>query len=232
MGKHRLRAGGYTLNFLTGCSGKPAENKHRMISELSNFAARLRGLILQTPSSLDDRQFGEPALELFALQFAHNAPYRRICEARGLSPKTIEHWTQIPTVPTGAFKQLELSSIPASERTAVFHSSGTTEQRPSRHFHNSESIQLYETSLWRAFERQALADLRFTIYDLRVLTPAPHHTPHSSLVHMFEIIRRKLGASESVFLGDIGHDGVWTLDFKRTLAALNSKPETRNPKLI
>jgi len=199
-----------------------------MTSELSNFAARLRALILQKPSPLDERQFGKLALEQFALQFAHNAPYRLICEARGASPKTIEHWTQIPAVPTSAFKEMELSSIPAEERTAVFHSSGTTEQRPSRHFHCAESLAVYETSLWQWFE----ANLRCTICDLRILTPAPHQVPHSSLVHMFEVIRSKLGASESVFLGNVGHDGVWTLDFIKTIEALDPKPGTQNPKLI
>ena len=232
IGKHRLQAGVYTLDFLTGCSGKPAETKHRMISELSKFAARLRELILQPKSSLDERQFGELALELFALQFAHNTPYRGICAARGVSPKTVEHWTQTPAIPTSAFKELELSSIPASERTAVFHSSGTTEQRPSRHFHNATSLRVYETSLWRSFEQQAIADLRFTIYDLRVLTPPPKLVPHSSLVHMFEAIREKLGADESVFLGDIGPDNAWTLDFARTFHALETKASNQLPKLI
>jgi len=226
-----LQAGVYPLDFLTGCSGKPAETKHRMTSELSKFAARLRELILQLASSWNERQFGELAVELFALQIAHNTPYRRICEARGVSPKTIEHWTQIPAVPTSAFKELELSSIPADERTAVFHSSGTTEQRPSRHFHNAQSLAVYEASLWKWFQH-SLSDLRFTIYDLRVLTPDPHQTPHSSLVHMFSTIQQKLGANGSAFLGDMGNDNAWTLDFARTYNALETRVGQQIPKLL
>ena len=139
-----------------------------MNKELSSFAARLRGRIsssvaaevtrLKVTSNLMEpphvgcyEDFDALALELFALQFESNATYRKICEARGLTPEVVEHWTQIPAVPTGAFKELELSCISPEERTAVFHSSGTTEQKPSRHFHNAESLAGYEASLWTWF---------------------------------------------------------------------------------
>ncbi len=142
-----------------GCRGKPALNKHRMNKELSSFAARLRGVIAR--SAIRQSATGnssELALELFALQFENNAAYRKICEARGLTPKAVAHWTQIPAVPAAAFKELELSCIPPEERTAVFHSSGTTEQIPSRHFHNAESLAVYEASLWTWFGRHIVPD--------------------------------------------------------------------------
>ena len=117
-------------------------------SELSSFAARLRESILASEwgarTSLNSNpkaraaDFEALALELFALQFEHNAPYRRLCEARGAQPDTMTSWTEIPAAPTSAFKQLDLSCLPVEDRTTVFHSSGTTGQRPSRHFHNAE----------------------------------------------------------------------------------------------
>ena len=146
---------GYIL--LPGCSGKPArQNKNRMSlkSFFEEFAARLRDFIVSSssrPGAADPRIFESLALELFALQFEHNLAYRKICDARRVSPQTIEHWTQIPTVPTTAFKELELSCLPVQERTFSFHSSGTTQQRPSRHFHNAESLAVYEASLWAWF---------------------------------------------------------------------------------
>src|ERR1700760_3571651 len=125
-----------------------------MNADFINFAARLG----QNASWMDGNPgFNEVALELFALQFKYNPAYQKVCEARHLTPEVIEHWTQIPCVPTAAFKELELTSIPQSERTAVFHSSGTTEQKPSRHFHSTESMEVYETSLWRWFEPNFLA---------------------------------------------------------------------------
>ena len=244
-----------------------------MNPELSSFAAHLRELIVvgddvrSLHSNAADgannepphvgsyfEDFNELALELFALQFKHNAAYRKICEARRLTPEVVEHWTQIPTVPTAAFKELELTSLAPDERTAVFHSSGTTEQKPSRHFHNTESLAVYEASLWAWFSENGVASFaadapssrpsppvgekvadgrwRGNAVDLNLtaLTPSPEQAPHSSLVHMFEIVRQKLGAAESVFLGKLAVDGAWTLDFTAVVAALSIKAQTPNSR--
>src|ERR1043165_5338755 len=111
-----------------------------MTSDLSNFAARLRKRIQNAECGTwnTEKEFNSVALELFALQFFHNEPYQKFCNARGASPQSVSHWNEIPAVPTSAFKELELSCLPTNERTNVFHSSGTTEQKPSRHFHNTD----------------------------------------------------------------------------------------------
>ncbi|MEI9865734.1 MAG: hypothetical protein WDN00_14510 [Limisphaerales bacterium] len=208
-----------------------------MNPELSSFAARLRELIANRQPAIGNQQFSELALQLFALQFKHNAGYRKICEARRLTPQIIEHWTQIPAVPTAAFKELELTSLTPDERTAVFHSSGTTEQKPSRHFHNAESLGVYEASLWASFERSILRSAdgpsascgdgtrRRAVRAPLMLTPPPAQVPHSSLVHMLEVVRQKIGAPESSFVGELASDGSWTLDFEATLAALGHNPQ-------
>jgi hypothetical protein len=212
-----------------------------MITELSNFAARLLPLLRDTARQAPDNEFNELALELFALQFKYNAAYQKICKARKLTPDVVEHWTRIPPVPTAAFKELELTCLAPSERTAVFHSSGTTEQKPSRHYHSAESLTVYEASLWSWFEQNIFVNSEFRIQnsELLVLTPPPAQAPHSSLVHMFETVRQKLGgasvpASRAKFLGKIAADGSWTLDFEAVLAAFadNSKLKTQNPKLL
>ena len=233
-----------------------------MNQQLSDFAARLReamlseGRVIRGPDLKDEdgdsynsplRNFGALALELFALQFRHNPAYRRLCGARGVTPGIVEHWTQIPAVPTTAFKELELSCIPPAERTAVFHSSGTTEQKPSRHFHCAQSLEVYEASLLSWFLANVPPDSRFTIYDLQsdaksaignrqsiiCLTPPPEQAPHSSLVHMFETVRSRAGEStDRSFFGTVAADGSWTLDFNATLSALHSSLATRHPSLV
>ncbi len=171
-----------------------------MNQELSQFAERLREMISHS-GLISDQQFNSFALELFALQFKHNFAYCKICEARKLTPEIVGYWTQIPSVPTAAFKELELTSIPLEKRTAVFHSSGTTEQKPSRHFHCAESLAVYEASLWEGFR------LHFDkTGDLIFLTPRPAVAPRSSLVHMFETIRQMTGQPETIFTGDISTD--------------------------
>jgi hypothetical protein len=240
-------------------------NKNRMTTELSHFAEQLRSAIqgrdavLRRPVGVARQPYLEPefdslALELFALQFKHNAAYRKICEARGLTPKVVEHWMRIPAVPTSVFKELELTGLTPGERTTIFNSSGTTGQKPSRHFHNAESLAVYEVSLWQGFQANVvigapnsdsacfqsdivLADSEIGApsarqFQLIILTPPPALAPHSSLVHMFETVRRKLGAAETALVGKLAADGSWTLNFDATLAALNLSLVTRHPSLL
>ena len=195
--------------------------------KLKAIAARIREFIslssgAHPTSAATVQEFNSLALELFALQFANNVPYRRLCEARGARPEVIEHWLHIPAVPAAAFKELELTCLAPSERTAVFHSSGTTEQRPSRHFHNADSLALYEASLWPWFERHIHADVAIGQARLAILTPPPGAAPNSSLVHMGERIRRQCRAGGETFLGSVGADGAWSLDFARAEAVLRS----------
>ena len=186
-----------------------------MNKELCSFAARLRGLIADSQSTIGESQFNELALDLFALQFENNLAYQKICAARKLTPQIVEHWTQIPFVPTAAFKELELTSLAQEERTSVFHSSGTTGQEPSRHFHSAESLAIYEASLWKWFQ------INFgDVGELVFLTPNQIAAPRSSLVHMFETIRGKFALPESVFAGNISADGSWTVDFAATIGKL------------
>ncbi len=259
-----------------------------MNKELSSFAARLRGTISHRPWAIGHRQFSELALELFALQFQHNPAYRNICAARHRMPGTVEHWTQIPFVPTNAFKELELTCLPPDEYTAVFHSSGTTEQKPSRHFHGAASLAVYESSLWPWFKRRFLGGTDpkafgaapspdpsgtdrtetplhtnrgglTTTVPISVpvggpptgaggspappliifLTPNSKDAPHSSLVYMFETVRKNLAAingpaDDSSYCGRVQSDGAWGLNFDAVLAAVHPHPPaaSRRPVLI
>jgi hypothetical protein len=197
-----------------------------MNQNLSSFAARLREIISRGPAALTDRQFSGLALELFALQFRHNPVYQSLCAARKLTPPAVEHWTRVPFVPTSAFKELELSCLPPAERTAVFHSSGTTEQKPSRHFHSAESLAVYEASLWSWFAPHFRVANRFIF-----LTPDMAAAPRSSLVHMFEIVRQNIGGSPAAdaFLGRAGTDGVWTVELSAVQQALQSAVASGRP---
>jgi hypothetical protein len=209
-------------------------NKNRMIQqpELSAFAARLRDFIAQSASPEADgagegadSDFNGLALSLFALQFTHNAAYRQFCESRKKTPITVKVWRDIPALPAAGFKEFELTSLPVTERAHVFHSSGTTGQKPGRHFHSAESLALYEDSLLPWFQRHLLPDLASSGVageKLRfiALTPPPAEAPHSSLVHMFGTVQREFSLADSVFLGRMEGDGVWSLDVAKTLAVL------------
>jgi len=164
------------------------------------------------------------ALELFSLQFEHNPVYQKICRQRGQTPDTVRQWSEIPFVPTVAFKELELTSIPAEARTAVFQSSGTTGQKPSRHFHNAESLALYEASLWKwfCFHFNPAEEFLF-------LTPSGRDAPRSSLIHMFETVRKRSGGSESNFVGRVAADGSWVVAFDDATEKIKSACRTGKP---
>jgi len=225
----------------------PTGNQNRM-SDIVTFAelgAQLRRFMRcasplapageQLPPGEPETEFSRLALALFALQFEHVLPYRRLCLARGAAPGSVAGWAQIPVVPAAAFKEWEFTSLAEGERTTVFHSSGTTERQPSRHWHNAESLALYEAALWPWFQAHCLADLPGDLNDrlgLVFLTPPPELAPHSSLVHMFETIRRNAGARLAAFTGLLGSDGGWGVDLDRTLALARRAEAAARPVFL
>ena len=188
-----------------------------MTSNLHQLATDIRAFIGASDSSED--RFNQLALSLCAFQFQHNMAWRRLCEARGWMPRTLDDWRRIPAAPAAAFKELELTTLPPEERSAVFHSSGTAAQTPSRHFHSRESLAVYETSLLAWFEPHLKLN-DGCLPRLLFLTPAPALAPHSSLVHMFETIRRAYPACDARFFGEVDSNGNWTIhreEFERAL---------------
>jgi hypothetical protein len=61
------------------------------------------------------------------------------------------------------------------------------------------------------------------------LTPLFEAAPHSSLVHMFEIIRRKHAAEDVCFAGRAQGDAGWTVDFELALEFLETASRTHSP---
>jgi len=157
-----------------------------------------------------DEWFGELALELYRWQFEHNESYRRLAEARKLIPATVRRWSEIPPVPTAAFKEFPFSCLTPDERTTVFHSSGTSRQKPSCHYHSVVSLELYHASLLPWFRRHfPAADGGLPLVSL---TPPPRLAPRSSLVHMLDVVRAECMGRDAWFAGGIHDDGSWQLD--------------------
>ncbi len=235
----------------------------------SAHAARLREFIRRHSSGAPDadrlpreeseHQFNALALDLFGLHYAQNSAYRRLCQARKKFPMDVTHWTEIPVAPAVAFKEMEITTLCDDERTAVFHSSGTTEQKPSRHFHNAESLALYEASLLPWFGEHLLPERSLAMNrkvehvtscapsgesdavcgahgvtrptTLLILTPPPELAPHSSLVHMFATVRREFSAEDSLFAGTSGDDG-WSLDLEKILTRVRQSINATRPLVL
>jgi len=146
----------------------------------------------------DESRFEALALELFAYQYAHNIPYRKLCQAFEVRTGDVQHWREIPPVPTGAFKEARLASFPETQTVRTFRTSGST--RAGRGELELDTLELYEASLLATFGAYICPEakrLRFM-----VLAPSAADAPDSSLSHMFDVACRELGSAESAFYID------------------------------
>lgn len=120
--------------------------------------------------------FNALALEIYRFQRETNSPYGQFCRYQKAGT-ALSHWSQIPAVPTTAFRHAALRCFPSPQTATTFHTSGTTgEGHGSHHF---RSTRLYEASIlsaWRALGVPALPQV--------ILTPRPGDAPHSSLSYM------------------------------------------------
>lgn len=191
-----------------------------------------------------EAQFDALARELFAVQYVLNQPFQSLCRSRAVSPDTLRNWTEIPAVPTAAFKELEVTCLPEFARSVVFYSSGTTGASRGRHFHSLESLAVYRQSALPWFKAHVLGEDRDAApegnEELRdpiggaapaflALTPPAAVVPHSSLVFMLDAAVREFGARDSVFAGRLDATQAWELDGDRVLFALRKSMCANRP---
>ena len=77
----------------------------------------------------DDVRFNELACRIFEFQYNHLPLVRRLADQSGRTPGTITHWSEIPGVPSLAFKATELFVGERSDVAQVFESSGENRVR-------------------------------------------------------------------------------------------------------
>ena len=147
------------------------------------------------PSSIvPDDDFNGLALRVFRHQYEGSRVLRAFWDRRGATPATVRHWTEIPGVPTAAFKEAALCTFAPEAAAAVFETSGTTVGgRPGRHYLRSTA--LYDAALLPVFEAFLLPERR----PMRMLNLGPNAAaaPHSSLGHMLSRVLERWGAEGS-----------------------------------
>ena len=149
-------------------------------------------------------EFDELALALFAFQYAHNEPYRRFCQRRGVTPRRVNGWREVPPVPISAFKDATLSCAPPADCERVFMTSGTSRGAlKGRHYH--PTIAVWDRSMRRHFEQrfiQGRAPL-----PMLLLFPDEQQLPNSSLARYLSLAARCYGTPDSrSFIGPQGLD--------------------------
>src|SRR3954454_3632600 len=129
--------------------------------------------------------FADLALAAFAWQFERVEPYRRLCERRGVSPRTVTDWRQVPPVPPAAFKTLTLAAAPAVE---IFRSSGTTQGEERRSVHHQPFPDLYRAVIDASFPCFCLPPGAGGRPAILSLIPTREQLPDSSLSFMADHI--------------------------------------------
>jgi hypothetical protein len=153
-----------------------------LVERISRFVAAPEG-----------QGFEELALAAFVFQHERIPAYRRLCEAHGASPASVDDWRAVPAVPALAFKTLALH---AAEPLEVFRSSGTTTSgaAPSVHYHPYPD--LYREAIECSFPRFCLPGLRTPAPALS-LVPDRQQAPDSSLAFMLAHVLDRWGAADS-----------------------------------
>ena len=142
-----------------------------------------------------DAEFDAMALQLFAAQHAGNAAFRRFCQLRGVAPRTVKSWRDIPAVPITAFKEVTLSCAPADTAERVFMTSGTTRgDVKGRHYH--PTIAVWNASMTRHFAERFMRGASRP--RMAILFPSEQELPNSSLAHYLSLAVQKFGTPDSV----------------------------------
>jgi hypothetical protein len=170
----------------------------------------------ETGAALDDAAFDRLALDLYAYQFATNAPYRRFAEAAGFGARAPADWREIPAVPASAFKDATLATFDPAAAELEFHTSGSTGATPGKHF--MQRAELYDAALLAGFDRFMLADgarLRYLN-----LVPDARERPQSSLGYMMRSVTQARGDGAGGFF--LRGDEIDVAGIRAALAAAGS----------
>ncbi len=142
----------------------------------------------------DDAAFDAMARRLFAHQYAHNEPLRRFCQRRGLTPRRVQTWRDIPAVPINAFKEVTLSCEPVQACERVFMTSGTT-RAEVRGCHHHPTIAVWDVSMRRNFAARFMRGS--DRLPMAILFPPETELGNSSLARYLSQALREFGTPDS-----------------------------------
>jgi hypothetical protein len=152
----------------------------------------------------DDAGFDHLALRQFGWQYANNEAFRRFCQRRGSTPRSVRGWRDIPAVPIDAFKELSLRCQPPAPGERVFMTSGTT-RAEVRGRHHHPSLAVYDRSMTRNFAHRFMRGTGRMA--MGILFPDEVAMPNSSLAHYLALARHEFGTPASrYYVGAAGLD--------------------------
>ena len=145
-----------------------------------------------------EAEFDSLAAALFEMQYLHNEPYRLFCQRRGVTPRRVSGWRQVPPVPISAFKDATLSCVPPQDCERVFMTSGTSRGDVKGRNHHP-SIAVWDRSMRKHFEQRFLQGSgRLPMPMLMLLLfPGEDQLQNSSLARYLSLAARCYGTPDS-----------------------------------
>ncbi len=129
--------------------------------------------------------------------------YMRLAASHGFDLAALSRASEIPAIPTDAFKHARIAAHPPALDTAIFRTSGTT--LGARGTHALRHTNTYDRAAI-AFARRALAPHLGERFPVLVLGPSPDELADSSLTHMLATFVREFDGharpEERFFLRD------------------------------
>jgi hypothetical protein len=148
--------------------------------------------------SLSDDEFNQNALQLFAYQYTNNLPFRKFCQQKGKTIRTVKSWKDIPAVPINAFKQVALTCTPPEQAERYFMTSGTTQGVKGKHYH--PTLQVWNLSMKTYFKQRFMKETEKI--RMGILFPTEEEMPNSSLARYLALAKQEFGTEESHYLLD------------------------------
>jgi len=171
----------------------------------------------------DGKRFNQLALREFELQYHTIEPYRRYCKKKGISPKLVSRWEEIPAVSSFAFKKILLSSSPAKKAEDTYLMSGVVDVKNRRRgpiYPDKKALELMNTAnglLAKAFLFPDVEKMKMLL-----MVPSPKMAPGMVMASGSKHIKLRFGTPDSLFL--ISFRG---LNLKTLLSALRQAEENQ-----
>ncbi len=171
--------------------------------------------------------FNTLAIDLYKHHLAHNLAYSRYCNNLGVGADSVQHWRDIPTVPTDVFRHVHLFCGQPHEAAFVFRTSGTTSGLRGEHL--LKNLDVYHASALTSIQQLLLPPGALPDPDTHalMLAPPPDLLPDSSLSSMLGLIGDTFFPTTSTF--------AWTrdtLDLDLARHWIDDRRRDRRPGLI
>lgn len=186
-----------------------------LLEEIGDLDREILAFITRGLDHQDSEAFNNLALRAFELQYNTISLYQRYCQRRGVTPKEVSSWDQVPSLPTDVFKIADLSLF-YSHTVRTFMTSGTAQPEERGKIHYDEGgLRLMDATI-----RAAATDCLFPDgIKATFLIIAPQPDSSSSMVMSYGMDRLKeyFGLPQSRFLvGEGGFNVQILVDVLRT----------------